>query len=317
MFKHKEFSSFVGLFLICITMPVICFALILLAIFYVNNGYAVSVDDDFDVAEKLFLKGKEDASYAIQGAEKITTLNQNELRNLIGAICAADEEKRQEVATNANNRLQSLLISDFNYFQDRVQKADETLLNAIGKLEKIIQDARYKAKHDKAKNYISEAHQIVDKTDALYRRIESMTRNSRGANHPVTRYLLEEGKLAHKKYQEQGPNCDVAEFTIPGAGRCDCIKIGLHDDVAYVIDAKPDNPAGISKGREQVVKYANALNEELKKTNSTVIAELIKANSSFRKVEKFIPALKCYRVCPDITSDGEFIKTAPKWTDCL
>lgn len=79
--------------------------------------------------------------------------------------------------------------------------------------------------------------------------------------------------------------------------------------------AHPNNRNAISRGRDHVRRYADDLNDELKKPSSDVIKKLIDRRSDFGKCKRFEYRVDCYKLCPDINDENEFREARADWSN--
>jgi hypothetical protein len=299
-------------------LSVIPFLLLLSGLSLLTSPPALA--DDFDDAEKQFKAAQQEADDFEDAFQKLRKLNKSELEGLVAAICQAEEADRKSVSQAAAKRVKQ----DVNTAQKDLDKLRKDVIaaldDAIAVLDAVANDPNFKNKKSKAEGYEREAKKRRKKVGDRWNSITKMTKGARGANHPVTAYMLEQGQVRHKDYQEDGSKCDASEVTLPSRKRLDCIKI--KGKTAIVIELKPDNSRAISKGKTQARKYARELNAELKKVEdgkeSEVLKELIKLDSDFEHVEEFEWEVRCYDLCPEIDDDGEFIRpvSGKSWRVC-
>ena len=226
--------------------------------------------------------------------ESLRRLTPEETRRVVTSICEADEDERASVASDVHDRVASLIARKFD---DLERLKDET----YRRLDEVISDDKLKDRRDEAQRMRNE---VRDRWDT----IDRMTRSIRGKNHPVVRFTIEEGRRAHRDRQTSSSYCDVYEYSL-SSGRVDCIQAST----CSVREFKPDNALSIGRGRRQARTYMEELNrsEEARK-------KLIERNSNFAKCQTFREAVDCYRLCPDIDSDtNEMRSTYASWrTDC-
>jgi len=257
-----------------------------LTVLYPLSSYTSARPDDFDEAERLYERFMHDF-YDLKKLEK------DELERLVTAICEADEEERQSVGKEASSRVKDKV----NYEYDKLKSLEN---EALSKLKSVIDDEKYKDKKSKTEDYKS-------KVEDTWNSIERMTSSVRAANHPVVSYMLEKGQEAHKDYQSSSSRCTVAEWTI-GSDRIDCLYAS--GSSCDVIELKPNNSRAISKGRDQLRRYVEALNKP------DELERLKKENSRFSECKEFVPKLRCYTLCPEIDDNDEFRSTSVDWRDC-
>ena len=224
----------------------------------------------------------------------LRTLTPEETRRVVTAVCEANEEDRASVASDAADRVAST-ISD--KYRDLEKEKDE----ALRSLDEVISD-------DNLKDKQSDARGLKDDVQKWWETIEKMTRSIRGKNHPVVRFLIDEGNRAHKDRQSSSSYCTVSEFSMD-SGRADCI----YASSCMVIELKPDNSKAISKGVYRARGYRDELNSKAETRK-----KLVDKNPDFAKCEKFEYRVDCYKLCPDIDPDSNEMKsTSVSWrTDC-
>ena len=245
-------------------------------------GFGLDKWDDADRAYSEFT-----SAYAA-----LRSLDKSELVNLVMAICEAEEADRRAVSSDASNRVRDRVRDSY----DRLNSLRD---RAVNTLEAVLSDTTFKGRWDRAREY-------REKTGDYWRTIDRMTSSLRGSNHPVVAYLLERGQEAHLTYQKNQSYCTVYEFTLSNGSRVDCIYA---DGVtAYVFELKPNNSRARSRGREQVQNYVSALS-----TSASDLQKLISLDSKFRDVKSFVPKLGLYRLCPEITDDGDFKEVSVYW----
>lgn len=227
-----------------------------------------------------------------QDLRKLTPV---ETQRVVTAICEAAESDRKSVASDVHSRVASLIDDKFDDLEDL---RDET----IKKLDEVLADDALKDKH-------SEANSWKRDTQTRWETIDRMTRSIRGKNHPVVRYLIEKGNEEHRNRQTSSSYCDVYEYTDLSSGRPDCIRASD----CTVVELKPDNSRAISKGRGQAERYARELNDSAEKRKN-----LAAKDSDFSKCEKFDSEVQCYKLCPDIDSETNEMKSvSASWrSDC-
>jgi hypothetical protein len=230
-------------------------------------------------------------------------MSADEIRRLVKTTCEnADEDERKSVATDAANRVASLVSSEKSNLERMRDDANRAL-------DDVINDDNLKDKRDNAKS-------LKDDVAARWRSIENMANNAmRGGNHPIVSYLSLRGIEEHKNYQSS--NCHVSEFDT-GSRRADCLR--ADGDTCYVIELKPNNSRAISKGQRQARDAADDLNNGIAKMQkgegSDVMKRLIDKKSDFARCKRFEAKLKCYSLCPDVNDDSEYREGSASWSDC-
>jgi hypothetical protein len=225
--------------------------------------------------------------------EDLRRLTPQETRRVVTAICEADEDERRSVASDVHSRVGGMIDDKYDDLKDLKEEATR-------KLEDVISDESLKDNHSDAKSY-------KDEISRRWETIERMTRSIRGKNHPVVRYLIEEGNRQHRDRQTSSSYCDVYEYSL-GSGRADCIRASD----CTVVELKPDNSRSISRGRDQAQGYANVLNN-----SADARKALAEKDSDFTKCNKFEWEVQCYKLCPEIESDSnEMRSTSASWRKC-
>ncbi len=230
---------------------------------------------------------KDTAEKYKSGYESLRKLTPEETRRVVTAICEADEEERSSVASDVHSRVASLVDDKFDDLKDL---RDETLK----KLDEVLADEALKDRHSDAKT-------SKEDVQRRWETIDRMTRSIRGKNHPVVGYLIDRGNEEHRKRQTSSSYCDVDEYTGLSSGRPDCIRASD----CTVVELKPDNRKAISKGDRQARGYAQELNDSADKRK-----KLAEKDSDFAKCQSFRYEVQCYKLCPDIDSETNEMKSA-------
>jgi hypothetical protein len=213
--------------------------------------------------------------------EALRTLTPEHTRRLVAAICAADKGERASVAQDAAANASSAVSAKY---EELKKLKDET----FGMLEEVLSDPAQKDKHSDARSW-------RDQTQKRWETIERMTQSIRGKNHPVVRYMIEQGNRMHEERQKA---CSIKEFTM-ASGRADCIEAVP----CTVVELKPDNPRAIAAGKTQVKRYADELN-----TSAQARQKLIAEKGEFAKCTTFNARIDCYNQCPEIDNDSNDMK---------
>jgi len=237
---------------------------------------------------------KDKANRFVGDYENLRRLTPDETRKIVTAVCEADEEDRKSVAEDSAYRVAGEVQSKYD---DLKYKKDEV----VRQLDDVIAD-------DGLKDYRSDAQAAKDDVQKKWETIDRMTTGLRGRNHPVVRLLIDEGNRAHQDRQNSSSYCTVSEHTMD-SGRADCI----YASSCTVIELKPDNSRAIYKGQSQARRYADELNG-----SEAARKKLSDKNSDFGKCEKFDFRIDCYKLCPDIESEtNEMKSTYVSWrTNC-
>lgn len=231
--------------------------------------------------------------------QDLRKLTPEETRQIVTAICEADEDARRDAGRSAAERV----ASDVNSKFEDLRRARDYAYRLI---DDVIADDNLKDKRDEAKQL----------REDLSKRWDSITnmaeRAMKGANHPLVSFLVKEGQDAHT---ERHKGCHASEFVLGSGKKVDCIMAS--GESCLIIEFKPANSRAISSGASQVRAYAAELIDELKKKDSSVIKDLIKIKQDFEKCKEFTYRVDCYKLCPSIDEDGDFREAHPDWRkDC-
>lgn len=271
-----------------------------------RTGKTVVIVFGLVAASAMVAWASADWSSAKSAADEMKTKQQDlrklepeETRDIVTAICDADEDARSDAGKRAAERVASDVTSKF---EDLRHSRDY----AYRLIDDVIADDNLKDKRDEAK-------QLREEVSKRWDSITNMSeRAMRGANHPLVSFLIKEGQDAHK--DKQG-GCHASEFTLDSGKRVDCIMAS--GETCLVIEFKPENSRAVSAGANQARGYATELNNELKNKDSSVIKKLIGIKSDFEKCKQFAFRVDCYRLCPKIDDNGEFQEAHPDWKrDC-
>ncbi len=243
-----------------------------------------------------FSSAKDKAEKFKSEYQSLRALTPKETRDLVTAICEAEEEKRADVASSAHDRVANLIDDKYEDLEDLKDLKEE----ATRKLDEVLSDENLKDKHSEAKSY-KEALQKQWET------IGRMTKAIRGKNHPVVRFMIDEGNRQHRDRQTSSSYCDVYEYKV-GSGRADCLRASD----CTVVELKPDNRRAIEKGKDQANGYASTLNNSADERQ-----KLRDQDSDFAKCEKFDSEVWCYKLCPEIDPEtNEMKSTSASWREC-
>lgn len=213
--------------------------------------------------------------------EDFTKLNKQALKSLVKAIAEADEDERREVAQRASREAMDKVTSDY-------AKAEKRKDEALKLLDAVLKDPALKSKH-------RDAEDLKTKVTEKWATTEEMSKGVRGANHPVTAYMV-----LHASRQR---GCAASEFPV-GGGFADCIRTSCD-----IIEFKPDNSSAKAKGEKQLKGYRQALLQKSDVRNS-----LNSKNSDFAKSTDFRLTLEACTLLPEITDDGQFSEVSASWS---
>ena len=226
--------------------------------------------------------------------QDLRKLDPEETRQVVTAICEADEDARRDVGRDASERVAREVNDKMSELERLRDDANRLIDNVIN--------------NDGLKDNRDDAKRLKEDVASRWEVIERMSRSLRGANHPVVAFMLEQGRRAH---QDRQHDCHSSEITL-SSGRPDCVM--ATGETCTVIELKPNNSRAINKGKDQVRRYADDLNEELKKPSSDVIKKLIDAKSDFAKCKRFEWRVDCYKLCPEVNEDNEFREVSAYWS---
>lgn len=244
---------------------------------------AVCLADQFDDAETLFNRFMDRNS----GLRKLKV---NESKDLVKALCDAEEAERSKVAQDAGERIKNDVNNKMDELTDLKEKAVEAL-------NKVIADDKFKDKKSKAEEYKA-------KVDATWVSINKITNSVRGSNNPVAAFMLKAGQEAHYGYEKNSSNCTVDEFRV-GSGQADCINASSCE----VIEVKPNNSRSIYVGRGQAQGYVDILNQ-----SGSDYQRLVEKNRDFEKCKgRFKKRIALYTICPEIDDDGDMKSLGIGW----
>jgi len=224
--------------------------------------------------------------------EDFLKMERKEIGELVTAIAEAEEADRKSIASDISSRTRDKVRSEYEKVERRKNEALSMLNNVLG-------NNSLKEKHSEARNLKS---QVEDR----WRSIDRMYDKVRGSNHPVVAFMLEKGKEEHDYRQGR---CTVKEFET-GEGPADCI--GYDGNACLIVEFKPDNQRAINKGRDQLSRYRNGITN-----NSSRRQDLNGRSSSFQGCKQFEIRVDCYKLAPEIDSEGNFRSTSTSWrTGC-
>lgn len=218
--------------------------------------------------------------------EDFTKLNKSETVNLVRAIFEAEEADRKDVADRAAREAKDKVSYEY-------AKAENRYNEAIRLLDAVLRDSAFNDKH-------RDAEDLKTRVNEKWASIQKMSRGIRGANHPVTAYLLQTGRELHSSRQR---GCTVSEFET-GNGPADCIRT-----TCDIIEFKPDNSRSKSKGEEQLKRYRRGLLE-----NSSNRSSLDSKDADFAKCKDFRLTIEAYTLLPEIGDDGNFVERSASWS---
>jgi hypothetical protein len=237
-----------------------------------------------------------DAKYAcekfINAYEYIRTLTKSEQKNLVNAMCEAEDDARADIGRSVANRVESQVMSNLDQLK-RDKESAERMVNDV------LNDESYKDKWDELKGLRSRMSEVLD-------RMERITNGVKGGNNPAFAFMSKMGMEAHKDYASIHSSDGVSEFEVDG------FKVDMITYKCECVEVKANNSSSISKGRGQARKYRDILN-----TNDDAFKKLVNKDSRFEKCKgQFRAVVACYIYCPEVTDDGQIRSSSIGWTEC-
>ena len=244
---------------------------------------ASSCSDATDAAQKY-----------VDSYETIRTLEVDQLKRLVKAVCDADEDEQEKVFRDEAERVESMVASEKS-------NVDKMKADANAKLAAASSDPECT---DKGK--LSDLQKRVEE---LSDRIEKIAANgTKAGSNPAFDRLRKLGQLAHDDYYEHHSACAPYRDIEVGSLKPDCI---LPDGCA-VIELKPDNSGAASKGWSAAQESRDRLN-----TDSGFNALDSKYQQAFAECRgKFKARVDCYHYCPDVDKEGQIASTSLAWYTC-
>lgn len=242
------------------------------------------VDEYYDAE-----RSAKDLLYSYEDFKK---LERSEIEALVNAICEADEDERRSVSSDIGSRARDKVRSEYD-------KTERRKNEAVAMLKAVIADQRFESKR-------SDAERLKSEVEEKWKAIDRMWDLLRGSNHPVVSFMLDKGK---EEDEYRKGRCTAAQVDT-GNGFADCV--GYDGNACLIVEFKPNNSRAISKGLQQLKDYKAGL-----ENNQSKRQDLNNKSSSFATCSKFDTRVDCYRLCPQIDSDGNFRSTSAEWsTNC-
>jgi hypothetical protein len=160
--------------------------------------------------------------------QDLRKLTPDETRQIVTAICEADEDARESAGKAAGERVANAVNSKF---EDLRHARDY----AYRLIDDVIVDDNLKDKRDEAKQLREDVGKRWDSITMMAERA------MKGANHPLVSFLIKEGQDAHKDRQR---DCQASEFTLDSGKRVDCIMAS--GETCLIIEFKPNNSRAVS-----------------------------------------------------------------------
>jgi hypothetical protein len=232
----------------------------------------------------------------ISGYEQIRSINKQEMKDLVNAMCSADDQQRTSVGKSAAERLENDTRSKYDELKQAKERA-EALINEIKS------DEQYKDKWDYLKDFQNRINEV-------WPRIERIVEKCRAGNNPVFAAMSRFGMQAHLEYQSLHSSEGIKEFEV-SSGKIDF----LNWNTCTCVEIKANNSSSISKGRQQLERYISDLKKpeyfnKLLEYNSEAKEKFAKCKGEFNK------KIACYIYCPEIDDNGDMLSASLGWGDC-
>ncbi len=232
----------------------------------------------------------------ISGYERIRSIDRQEMKDLVSAMCDANDEDRISVGRRAAERVESDVNSNYNELR-RARENAQNLINAVKS------DEQYKDKWDYVRDYENRMNEI-------WSRMERIREKASAGNNPVFAAMSKFGMHAHTEYQNIHSSEGIKDFEVP-SGKIDFINW----NTCTCIEVKANNSNSISRGRDQLNRYVSDLNKpeyfnRLLDYSSDAREKFPKCKGNFKK------KVVCYIYCPEIDDNGEMRSTSLGWGDC-
>jgi hypothetical protein len=265
-----------------------CFTLLVvtgLLITYPFDARADSCSDAESAAQKY-----------IDSYETIRTVDVDQLKRLVKAVCDADEDERANIADQEKSRVESMVASQKSDLG--AQKADAT-----SKLSTAIADDQCQSEKDKLESLQSDVDKYADRIQRI------IDNGAQAGNSPVFDKLRQMGQMAHDDYYDHHSECAPYRDIQVGGLKPDCIL----PDECVVIELKPDNSQAASNGYSNAKDARDRLNTE---DGFNALDQKYQDAFASCKEKKFKARVDCYHYCPEVNDDGEFTSTSLGWTTC-
>ena len=188
---------------------------------------------------------KADVDVWVADAVSLFQLDCTQLDALWLALCGADEEPNEWPDRDAAR-------ATARQIGDQMRPRIDPMLARYDVLRKRADELM---KDDGTRDRAEQILRRMDEQKAKFTRLQTGGA-LRGADHPMTQYAAEHGKQMHDAYASKY-NCNVYDQPYEGAGgRPDCIVVG---SACYVYEFKPDTPAALRQGGEQLDRYVPAV----------------------------------------------------------
>jgi len=213
-----------------------------------------------------------------------------ETRKIVTAACNATDDQRKSAAERAAYDARS-------HISDRFRDLENLERDALRDLDWVV---------DKDATHKDEAKKLQDEIKSKFDKVKETTRQLRDNNHPVVQYMSRGAETA--KRDREG-RCDAHDISLD-AGHASCLM--SRGDTCYVVELAPDNYSAISHARDMAGRYKSQLENELKKSGSSVMQRL---GSRFSSCKRFDVRVDCFKQCPEIDDELKFREVSPYWRE--
>jgi tRNA uridine 5-carbamoylmethylation protein Kti12 len=231
----------------------------------------------------------------IDSYDTIRTMEVDQLKRLVKAVCESDDSERKQVTEDEKNRVESMVAS-------AKSDLDKARADTTSKLSAAISDPECEG--DKSK-----LESLQGDVDKYAERIQKIADNgAKMGSNPAFDKLREMGQLAHDDYYDHHSECEPYRDIEVGDLKPDCIL----PDGCVVIELKPDNSSAASRGYSNAKESRDRLN-----TDEGFDALDSKYKEAFASCkQKFKARVDCYHYCPEVDDGGQFKSTSFDWTTC-
>jgi hypothetical protein len=213
-----------------------------------------------------------------------------EARKIVTAACAATDENRKSAAEHAAYDAKSRV-------GDRFRDLENLERDALRDLDWVI---------DKDATHKDEATRFQDDIKSRFDKLKESTRQLRDGNHPIVAFL---SRGAESAKRDREGRCDAHDISLD-AGHASCLM--SRGDTCYVVELANDNYSAIGRARDMAGRYKSQLENELKKSGSSVMQRL---GSRFTSCKRFDVRVDCFKQCPQIDDDLKFREDSPYWRE--
>jgi hypothetical protein len=232
----------------------------------------------------------------IDSYESIRTMEVDQLKRLVTAVCEVDEDDRKKVSDDEKNRVESMVASNKG-------DLDRARADATSKLSAAISDAQCQGNKSKLESLQKDVEKYAE-------RIQNIAENgARLGSNPVFDKLRKMGQMAHDDYYEHHSECAAYRDIQVGDLKPDCIL----PNECVVIELKPDNSRAAYNGYRNAKDSRDKLNTD---DGFNALDSKYKEAFASCKQKKFRARVDCYHYCPEVDDNGQFRSTSIDWTTC-